>query len=114
MKIQPVQIWKDGKTYTAEDLNVYGTYDNFINKATFFYGLSEAIVAEPTTEEPEPSEDGVSTEVKAELPVHAAGAMVASGNIDIDGDDYVSWGDADNVNAEAFAYVAQKLGLTIV
>lgn len=99
MKIQPVKIWKDGREYTAEMMDVYGTHDNFKTKATVFYGLYE--LAKPTDE-------------KAGMPVHAPGTLLASGNIDIDGEDYLSWGDTGDVNAEIFAYVAAKLGLTIV
>lgn len=102
MKIQPVKIWKDGREYTAEMIDVYGTNDNFKTKATVFYGLYELAVVEQPDEE------------KAGLPVHAPGTLLTSGNIDIDGEDYLSWGETGDVNAEIFAYVAQKLGLTIV
>lgn len=101
MKIQPVKIWKDGREYTAEMIDVYGTHDNFKTKATVFYGLYELA-------KPEPAEE------KAEMPIHSPGTMLASGNIDIDGDDYLNWGSTGDVNAEIFAYVAGKLGLTIV
>ena len=99
MRISPVKIWKDGREYTAELMDVYGTHDNFKTRATVFYGLYELA---------QPSED------KASMPVHAPGTLLTSGNIDIDGDDYLSWGDTGDVNAEIFAYVAAKLGLTIV
>lgn len=101
MKIQPVKIWKDGREYTAEMMDVYGTHDNFKTSATVFYGLYELAVVEPTEER-----DG--------MPVHAPGTLLASGNIEISGDDYLNWGNTGDVNAEIFAYVAGKLGLTIV
>lgn len=102
MKIQPVKIWKDGKECTAEFIDVYGTHDDFKTKATVFYGLYELAVVEQ-------SEEGV-----PETPAPSGGVLLASGNIDIAGDDYLAWGSAGDVNAEIFAYVAQKLGLIII
>lgn len=101
MRIAPVKIWKDGREYTAEMMDVYGTHDNFKTRATVFYGLYELAKVEPSEE-------------KTSMPVHAPGTLLTSGNIGIDGDDYLSWGDTGDVNAEIFAYVAAKLGLTIV
>jgi hypothetical protein len=101
MRIAPVKIWKDGREYTAEMINVYGTHDDFKTTATVFYGLYEMATPEPTEE-------------KSGMPVLAPGTMLSSGNVIINGEDYLTWGDTGDVNAEIFAYVAGKLGLTIV
>lgn len=101
MRIQPIKIWKDGREYTASMMNVYGTHDNFKTTATVFYGLYESVDVEPTEE-------------KSGMPVLAPGTLLSSGNIEISGEDYQTWGDTGDVNAEIFAYVAGKLGLTIV
>lgn len=40
MKIQPIQIWKDGELKTADTLTCYVVSDNLKDSATFYYSLS--------------------------------------------------------------------------
>lgn len=94
MKIQPIEIWKDGVTQVVNELNVFGTYDNFKTSATFCYQLLSV---------PEGEDLGVSS-----------GVSVVSGNIEISGDAYQAWGDTGDTNHEAYTYAAEKLGLTLV
>jgi hypothetical protein len=39
------------------------------------------------------------------------GQVVAEGNITMNGEDYIAW---DNSNEAAYAYIAEKLNLTLI
>lgn len=99
-KIESQTIWKDGKTYEANELSVSIVSDNLSNSATFYYRLSESPV------EVKDAEGAVVS--------YSPGATIAEGNVNISGEDYQLWGDSGDVNGEAYSYVATKLGLTII
>jgi hypothetical protein len=81
-KIKPIQIWVNGIIQTATTLNAYGVGLQFGVSATIYYSI--------TNEE---------------------GMQCASGNLNLDGEDYQKWGDDDNY---AWNFVAQKLNLEII
>lgn len=99
-KIESQSIWKDGKSYEADDLSVIIVSDNLSDNASFYYKISVAPVETKDAE-------GV-------VISHVPGTTLADGNVTISGEDYDAWGDAANVNLAAYEYVASKLGLTLV
>jgi hypothetical protein len=99
-KIEKFPVWKDGVIYEVDDLVVSIVNDDLATSAVFYYRLSVAPVEEVDGE-------GV-------VSVVSPGATVADGNVSIGGEDYQEWGDSGDVNAEAYEYVAGKLGLVLV
>lgn len=85
MKIQPVQIWKDGGLKEATWMTCHVTADNLKDSAGFYYSLHQTIDNIPT-------------------------AVIASGNLFMTGQDYEGW----QTNEYAWQWVAQKLGLTLI
>ena len=98
--IVPITVWKDGAEHQANQLSVVSIYDDLLSSATFYYKLSEAPVEEVD------EEGNVKTVV--------AGGVLADGNVGISGEDYIQWGDGEDVNLAAYQYVAGQLGLTLV
>jgi hypothetical protein len=89
MKIQPVSSWKNGQEKLATEFILYSNYDNLKDLASFSYSLSENIDSiEPMT--------------------------IASGQIDINGQDYIDWNSAPDVNAWAYTWAAAKLNLVLI
>jgi len=89
MKIQPVQIWKNGSLKEAAWLNSYVISDNLKDSATFYYSLSTLVVNEE---------------------VESAGEVLAEGNLTMNGEAYEGW----QTNEYAWAWVAESLGLTVI
>jgi hypothetical protein len=89
MKIQPVSSWKNGQEKLATEFIMYSNWDNLSDSASFSYSLSENIDSiEPMT--------------------------IASGQIDINGQDYKDWNSAIDVNAWAYTWAAAKLNLVLI
>jgi hypothetical protein len=65
--IDKVKIWKDGKMYDADDINVICVYDDFESSAKLYYELKDS-----------------------------TGMIVTSGNIDINGADYLDYASKPN------------------
>lgn len=86
MKIQPIQIWKNGSLKEAAWLNAYVVSDNLKDSATFYYSLSSVDA------EGNPAES------------------IAEGNLGMSGEDYEGWA----TNPYAWSWVAGKLGLTLI
>jgi hypothetical protein len=91
-KIEPVTIWKGGESQEANLLNAYIINDNLQSSCSFYYSLNAS---------------GDGTE---EMPL-VVGALLADGNITMDGETYLAW---DGDNDYAFTYIAEKLNLIIV
>lgn len=83
--IQPISIWANGVNSQATQLSLTIINDNLSTSATLYYQLL--------------SEDGT---------------QLAQGNLTIDGEEYQSWGEASDVNNEAYVIAAAKLGLTLI
>ena len=83
--IQPVLIWANGSNSQATQLSLTIINDNLSTSATLYYQLL--------------SEDGT---------------QLAQGNLTIEGEEYQSWGEASDVNNEAYVITANKLSLTLV
>ena len=91
-QIEPIGIWKNGESFEANLLNAYIINDNLATSCTFYYSLCSS---------------GEGTE---DLPL-VIGQTLADGNITISGQSYIDW---DNSNDAAYAYIAEKLNLTII
>jgi hypothetical protein len=95
-QIEPLQIWNNGTSKTAEFLQVTGINDNYESSATNYWQLFSKV-----------------TDAEG---VESAGEQVAQGNLTISGADYVEWGDvpAMSVNAWIYDWVANELNLVIL
>ena len=95
-KIQPQQVWVNGESKSAEFFQVTGINDNYENSATNYWQL-------------------FTKNVDAEG-VESMGEQVAQGNLTIQGEDYVLWGDqpAMAINAWIYQWSADKLNLVIL
>jgi len=95
-KIEPVTIWTNGVSKVAEYLQVTGINDNYENSATNYWALFTKVVDAEGNE--------------------SMGEQVAQGNLTIDGQDYINWGDqpAMAINAWIYQWVAEQLNLTII
>jgi hypothetical protein len=91
-KIQPIQTWKNGEQLEANLLNAIIIRDNMQDFAEFYYSLNAG---------------GEGTEA---MPL-IIGQVVADGNINMSGKDYLDW---DNSNEAAYVYIAEKLNLTLI
>ena len=90
-QILPVNVWFNGQVYQAKFLNAYIINDNLTNSATFWWGIyAEGDVAgEP-------------------------GQNVASANLTISGQDYIDWNANPDINEDAYIWIADQLGLTLI
>ncbi len=91
-KIKPIQAWKNGEQLEANLLNAIIINDNLQSSCSFYYSLNTS---------------GDGTEA---MPL-VLGQVVAEGNISLDGENYLAW---DGSNDYAFAYIAEKLNLTLI
>lgn len=95
-KIEPIDIWVDGKTQVAQFLKVTCINDNYQDSATNLWQIFTLKVMEDGTEQPN--------------------FQISSGNIVIFGEDYVNWGDqpAMAINDWIYNWVASKLNIVII
>jgi hypothetical protein len=95
-QISPVNVWVNGESKVAEYLQVTGINDNYESSATNYWALFTKVV----------DAEGVESQ----------GEQVAQGNLTIDGQDYINWGDqpAMAINAWIYDWVAEQLNLTII
>ena len=91
-QIEPIAIWKNGESFEANLLNAYIINDNLETSCTFYYQLCSS---------------GEGTEA---MPL-VIGQTLADGNVTMSGQSYIDW---DNSNDAAYAYIAEKLNLTII
>jgi hypothetical protein len=94
-KISPVQVWVNGESKVAEYFQVTGINDNYESSATNYWALFTKVTT-----------DGVDSQ----------GEQVAAGNLTIQGEEYVAWGDqpAMAINEWIYNWSAEKLNLTII
>ena len=95
-QISPVTLWVNGESKEAQYLKVTCINDNYESSATNYWQMFTMNV----------DAEGVET----------MGEQVAQGNLTIDGQDYINWGDqpAMAINAWIYKWVAEKLNLTIL
>lgn len=87
-QIEPISIWRNGASQEANLLNAYIINDNLATSCSFYYQLCSS------GEQPE-----------------TIGQSLAEGNVTMSGQDYSNW---DDSNDAAYAYIAEKLNLTII
>lgn len=90
--IQPVNVWVNGQQIQANYLNAYIVNDNLESSATFYYALINRnyVDSEPVD------------------------TSLANGNVTIEGQDYINWGNSGDINNDAYVILAQKLNLTLI
>lgn len=95
-QIQPVNIWVNGENKVGEFFQVTCINDNYENSATNYWQIFTKIVDEEGNEK--------------------QGEQISCGNLTIDGQDYVNWGDqpAMAINAWIYDWSASKLSLVII
>jgi len=100
-QIQPVNIWVNGSVNVAEQFTLRSINDDLETSATFYYELKEGDV---TTQDSEGND------------VTTQGAVIAVGNLGMDGQDYQDWGNQSgtDINTWAYNWAAGKLNLTII
>lgn len=86
-QIEPINIWVNGETKTGVNFSVTCINDNYDNSATNYWQILDA-----------------------------DGQQIAQGNLTIDGQDYIDWGNqpAMAINAWIYNWSADKLGLEII
>ena len=82
--IESKTIWINGEEKSAVKINVYSIFDDLSSRATFRYDLL-------TIDDIE----------------------LAKGTIDINGEEYLLWGVATDINLMAYEYVVGKLNLVL-
>jgi hypothetical protein len=87
VQIEPLQIWSNGQTKTASELDARIINDDLKSSCTFYY------------------------ELKGESTEEQAGVQLAQGNVTMDGEKYDSW---DGSNDYAFQFIAEKINVKIV
>ena len=94
-QIEPITIWVNGVSKVAEYLQVTGINDNYESSATNYWQLFTKVTT-----------DGVDSQ----------GEQVAQGNLTIDGQDYINWGDqpAMAINEWIYNWSADKLNLVLL
>ena len=91
-RIESVTIWKNGEQLEANLLNTIIINDNLATACSFYYSLNTS---------------GDGTEA---MPL-VLGQVVAEGNLTMNGEQYLAWGGSNDI---AFAYIAEKLNLTLI
>lgn len=86
-QIQPIQIWVNGQEQTGSWINAYITNDNLKDSATFYWGIYSA---------------------------ETAGILISSGQITMEEPDYSIWDSTSDINAAAYSWVCDQLGLTLI
>ena len=80
--IDKIKVWKDGRVYDADDIEVVCVYNDMESVARFYYRLEDS-----------------------------TGAVVSDGNVEIKGDDYKRLSTLNNWNDRAVVMVMQSLNV---
>jgi outer membrane lipoprotein-sorting protein len=80
--IERIKVWKDGKVYDADDIEIVCAFNDMETSATFYYKLEDS-----------------------------TGAIVSDGNVVITGDDYKKLSTLANWNDRAAIMVMRKLNV---
>ena len=84
--IQPVTIWVNGQSKTANYIIARSIYDDLNTEAIFYYQLTD----------------------------DATGATVTDGNVTMTGQDYIDWDSSQDINLAAYEYLCEQLNLILV
>jgi hypothetical protein len=92
-QIQPIQIWINGQLKTAHWLDSTSVYDNLLTEAKFSYFLYA---------------ESLDTEI------NPYGELITDGSLVMNGQDYIDWNNNPDINEDAYIWIANKLGLTLI
>ena len=92
-EIQPVQIWTNGQASSGNFIDASIVNDNLSNYAQFYWVISNVVT------------DSEGNQTKQTL---------AQGNTTISGNDYVVWGESQDINLAAYQYICSQLNLTLI
>lgn len=90
-KIQSTPIWVNGQVKSGTWLGAYIINDNLTDAAQFYWWIAE------NGYEPD-----------------SVGSTLTQGNLSISGADYISWNSATDINEDAYVWIADQLGLTLI
>lgn len=90
-KIQSTPIWVNGQVKSGTWLGAYIINDNLTDSAQFYWWIAE------NGYEPD-----------------SVGSTLTQGNLSIAGADYISWNSATDINEDAYVWIADQLGLTLI
>ena len=90
-KIQSIQIWVNGQLETGSWLGAYIINDNLSDSAQFYWWIAANV-----------SEDD------------SVGSTLTNGNLTINGQSYIDWNTANDINEDAYVWIADQLGLTLI
>ena len=90
-QIQSIQIWVSGQEKTGSWLGAYIINDNLIYSAQFYWWIA-------------------ANGSEANL----VGSTLTSGNLTIAGQSYIDWNTATDINEDAYVWIADQLGLTLI
>lgn len=99
MKIQPISSWQNGQEKLGTQFNLTIINDNLFDAASFYYNIC--------TEEVSNLENEV-------LVVNTYAQQLVQGNLSINGQDYINWGKASDVNLWAYQWAAGQLNLVLI
>jgi len=84
--IQPVTIWVNGQSKTANYIIARSIYDDLNTEAIFYYQLTD----------------------------DQSGSVVTDGNVTMSGQDYIDWDASADINFAAYEYLCEQLNLILV
>jgi hypothetical protein len=84
-EIQPLAIWSNGDTKTAKCIKLYLSYDDLATRAALQYALCDV--------------DGIT---------------IYEGQVLIEGQTYLDWGQSGDSNMEAYTIAANALNLQLI
>ena len=95
-EILPQSVWLNGIEYEAQYLQCTGTYDNYLSNATVYFQLFTMLIDTNGDKSP--------------------GQQVAGGYKDIQGQDYIDWGNvpAMSVNEWIYNWTADQINVSII
>jgi hypothetical protein len=91
-QIQPISTWYQGEIKQANVFNLYCSFDNLIDSATFKYQLIELIIT--------PDNQKSQTLIFGELAIY--------------GFDYEAWNASTDTNSFIYTWATQKLNLVLI
>ncbi len=93
MQIEPTTIWSNGQQKTATEFNLKIVHDDLHASATLHFELLEAVAIDEDNTRLEP---------------------IVSGNLVIDGQDYIDWCAVPDINLWVYNWALGLLNLTAV
>ena len=84
--IQPITIWVNGQSKTANYIISRSIYDDLNTEAVFYYQLTD----------------------------EQTGLQITDGNQTMTGQDYIDWSASPDINLAAYEWICEQLNLTLI